>query len=369
MAKVVPAPARLPRAAMQGRPATAPALLALTAGLVALVVLAGGLGAVTMSPGQVATALLDPLLAPLGLRLPWDISARDATILWQIRLPRVALTALVGAGLGISGAAMQGVVRNPLADPSIIGVSGGAALGAVGYLVLGAPLAAAVPALGPWLLPAAAFAGALGSTAIALRIARVDGRTSTVALLLGGVALAALTSAAVGLLVFLANDAQLRSITFWSLGSAASASWPLVAAASPPILAALLILPRHAGDLDRLLLGEAEARHLGVDIARMPRRVVALVAMAVGAAVATCGVIAFVGLVVPHVVRGWLGPSHRTLLPASALGGAALLVLADVVARLAAPPVELPIGALTALAGAPVLLMLVHRARGTEVRP
>jgi iron complex transport system permease protein len=363
VATAVPAPpvTRRPTTASGiRRPDGGRSLALLGAGLVAVAVIAAGLGAVALSPGQVLAALA----APLGIDLPWDVTARDRAILWTIRLPRVVLTILVGAALGLTGAAMQGIMRNPLADPSLIGVSGGAALGAVGYLVLGAPLAMAVPALAPWLLPLAAFAGALGATWIALRLARVDGRTSTVALLLGGVALAALTSAAVGLLVFVADDAQLRSITFWSLGSAGAASWPLVLAAAPPILAAVVLLPAQAGDLDRLLLGEAEARHLGVDVERTTRRAVLLVALAVGAAVATCGVIAFVGLVVPHAVRGWLGPSHRTLLPASALGGAGLLVVADLMARTAVPPNDLPVGALTAFAGAPVLLLLLRRLRG-----
>jgi iron complex transport system permease protein len=363
VATAVPAPPVTRRPTTQAgirRPDGGRSLLLLGAGLAAAAVIAAGLGAVALSPGQVLAALA----APLGVDLPWEVTARDRAILWTIRLPRVVLTILVGAALGLSGAAMQGIMRNPLADPSLIGVSGGAALGAVGYLVLGAPLALAVPALAPWFLPLSAFAGALAATNIALHLARVDGRTSTVALLLGGVALAALTSAAVGLLVFVADDAQLRSITFWSLGSAGAASWPLVLAAAPPIGLAMVLVPAQAGDLDRLLLGEAEARHLGVDVERTTRRAVLLVALAVGAAVATCGVIAFVGLVVPHVVRGWLGPSHRTLLPASALGGAGLLVVADLIARTAVPPNDLPVGALTAFAGAPVLLLLLRRLRG-----
>jgi iron complex transport system permease protein len=364
VATAVPAPgqARPRRPTTSGirRPDGGRSLAILGIALGAVAIVAAGVGAVALSPGQVVSALV----APLGIDLPWDVSDQGSAIVWTIRLPRVVLTILVGAALGVTGAAMQGVMRNPLADPSHNGVSGGAAHGAVGYLVLGAPLAMAVPVLAPWFLPLSAFAGALTATWIALTLARVDGRTSTLALLLGGVAIAALTSAVVGLLVYIADDAQLRSITFWSLGSAGAASWPLVAAAAPPILLAVIALPAQSPALDRLLLGEAEARHLGVDVERVTRRIVVLVALAVGASVATCGVIAFVGLVVPHLVRGWLGPSHRTLVPASAIGGAALLVVADMVARSAVPPTDLPIGALTALAGAPVLLILVRRVRG-----
>ena len=300
---------------------------------------------------------------------PWSLSPRQEAILWSIRMPRVVLAGLVGAALGMSGAALQGIARNPLADPGLIGVSGGASLGAVGYLVLGAPAAAAMPALAPWLLPAAAFLGALAATVAAFAIARVDGRTSPVAMILGGVALSALTGAATGFLVYLADDAQLRSITFWSLGSMGAASWTVAAVVALPVAAALVGLPRLAGDLDRLLLGEAEARHLGVDVEAVVRRVAVLTALAVGAGVAVCGMIGFVGLVVPHLARGWLGPSHRTLLPAAALGGATLLIAADLAARTVVTPAELPIGILTALAGAPVLIALVRQGRGREAAP
>jgi len=327
--------------------------------LAAIAIVAAGVGAVPLSPGQVVAAMA----APLGVELPWGLSPREQLIVWTIRLPRVALAIVVGAGLGGAGAALQGLVRNPLADPRLVGVSDGAALAAVGYLVLGAPLAAALPAVSPWLLPAAAFAGGLVSTRIALGLARVDGETSSLRLILGGVALSALAGAGTGLLLFVADDAQLRSVAFWSLGSLGGATWSLVAAAALPIAVALGLLLRHRDDLDRLLLGEAEARHVGVEVEAVTRRVVLLVALAVGAAVAACGAIGFVGLVVPHLVRGWLGPSHRTLLLASALGAAALLVGADLVARTVAAPAEVPVGVITALIGAPFLLARVRGAR------
>jgi iron complex transport system permease protein len=259
-------------------------------------------------------------------------------------------------------------VRNALADPTLIGVSGGAALGAVGAFVLGGSLLAHTD-IGPWLVPGAAFVGALITTRIALQLARVDGATTGVTVLLAGIGLAALTGAGVGVLLYLADDAALRSITFWSLGSVGGATWSVVAVAAPPIGIGLVLMPRVASDLDRLALGELEARHVGVDVDRLIRRVTALAALAVGAAVATCGAIGFVGLVVPYLARAVLGPGHRALLPACALGGAMLLVLADLVARTIVAPAEATFGVITALAGAPVLLALVRRGRGGAVMP
>ncbi len=335
----------------------------LVVGLIAILIIAIGRGAVSISPGEIVAAVGERLGLDLG-----EVSSRKAAILWSVRLPRVALAALVGAALGCSGATLQGIVRNPLADPTLIGVSGGAALGAVACLVLARHLLA-LETFGVWALPAAAFAGAFATTLIALRIARVEGRTSAATLLLGGIGLASLTGAAYGILLYFADDAALRSITFWSLGSVGGATAPVLAAAALPIIAALVLLPRLAGDLDRLALGELEARHLGVDVDRLIRRAALLSSLAVGAAVATCGVIGFIGLVVPYLARGALGPSHRGLLLVSALGGAVLLVLADLVARTVVAPTEIPVGVVTALVGAPVLLALVRRGRGLEVMP
>jgi iron complex transport system permease protein len=242
----------------------------------------------------------------------------------------------------------------------VVGVASGAALGAVAYLVLGGPLAAALPTLAPYLLALAAFVGALATTATVVGAAGDLGRRSAGGLVLGGVAVGALASAGTGLLVSIADDAQLRSITFWTLGSLAGASWTALGVVAPAVVASIAALVVTAPALDRLLLGEAEARHLGLDVARLRRRVIAAVALGVGAAVAACGVVGFVGLIVPHVLRGWLGPRHRALLVASAPGGALLVVLADLVAR-TATPTELPIGILTALVGAPVLLAMVRR--------
>jgi iron complex transport system permease protein len=353
---------RPPRAAAT-RIAVANVVAILAALLVVAMLFAVGRGAVAFSPGEVIATIGDHLGLDLG-----EASPRATAILWSIRLPRVVLAALVGAALGSAGATLQGIVRNPLADPSLVGVSGGAALGAITCTVLGSQLFGA-GAHGAWLLPATSFAAAFATTLVALRLAQVGGRTSSVTLLLGGIGLASLTGAASGILIYLADDAALRSITFWSLGSVAGATWPTVAAAGAPILVALSLLPRLAGDLDRLALGELEARHVGVDVERVIRRGSLVSSLAVGAAVATCGVIGFVGLVVPYLARAILGPGHRVLLPASALAGAVLLVTADLVARTVVAPAELPVGVVTAAIGAPVLLAIVRRGRGIEMLP
>lgn len=345
------------------RPHAPQVLAALAAALTIAVVVAIGQGAVALTPGEVIAALADRVGFALG-----NVSERDAAIVWSVRLPRVVLAILVGAALGCAGAALQGVVRNALADPALIGVSGGAALGAVSAIVLGGSLLV-VPGLGPWVVPAAAFAGALVSTRLALGLARVGGATSGITILLAGVGLAALSGAGIGVLLYLADDAALRSITFWNLGSVGGATWPVVGAAALPIVIALVALPRLAGELDRLALGELEARHVGVDVDRLIRQVTTLASLAVGAAVAACGAIGFVGLVVPFLARAALGPGHRALLPACMLGGALLLVLADLAARTLVAPTEMPIGVITALVGAPVLLALVRRGRGGTVLP
>ena len=341
------------------RPSRARAITVLTAGLVVAIIVATGVGAIGLSPGEVMAALV----RPLGFELPWAVGSREELIVWSLRLPRVALAVLVGAGLAGAGAALQGLVRNPLADPGLIGISNGAAFAAVAFIVVGAPLAAVAGALAPWLLPAAAFVGALVASGAAVLLARRHGRIGPASLILAGVGVASLAGSGIGLFLFVADDAQLRSVTFWSLGSLGNATWPLVGVVAGPMAIAGLIIGRHAADLDRLLLGETEARHLGVEVEQVTRRMIVAVALAVGAAVAACGVIGFVGLVVPHLVRGWLGPAHRGVVPASILGGALLMVAADVVARTIVAPAELPIGIITALVGAPVLLVVVLRGR------
>ncbi len=319
-----------------------------------------GWGAVTISPGQVLAIIADTL----GLQLPWDFGRREESVLLSIRLPRACLGMLAGAALAVSGASLQGLFRNPLADPALIGVSTGAALAAVGVIVLGSGLPAAISsAVGPFLLPLAAFAGGLLTTLVVYRISHRDGCTDVATMLLAGVALNAIASAGIGLFVFVSTDQQLRDLNFWLLGSLGGITWSKMLPAVPFIALAIVALPTRARHLNALSLGENEALHLGFHVERTKRLIVVLAAMATGAAVALTGVIGFVGLVVPHLIRLTIGPDHRLLLPASILLGGGLMLIADLGARMVVLPAELPIGILTACVGGPFFLWLLLRRR------
>ena len=288
---------------------------------------------------------------------------RFSQIVLDLRLPRVLLALLVGAGLATSGAAMQGLFRNPLADPGLVGVASGAALAAVTVIVLGGQWRLS-PTLVPYLVPIGAFGGGLAAAAIAVRLSNHVGETRTATLLLAGLAINAIAGAGVGLLIQMAGDTALREATFWLFGSLSKGGWRELSVAGPILLLTLFWLPREARALNVLLLGEAEATHLGIHVERLKLRVTALIVVAVATSVALAGIIGFVGLIVPHLLRLLCGPDHRILLPASALAGGALLAMADVLARTAMSPVEIPIGILTALIGGPFFLMLLIRLRG-----
>ena len=293
------------------------------------------------------------------------LSARDRIIVYDIRLPRVAMGILIGAALAVSGAVMQGLFRNPLADPGLVGVSAGAGLGAITIIVLGSTVLGPVLALfGIYALPLAAFGGGLATTLILYRVATRHGQTSIATMLLAGIALGAMAGAFSGVLVYIADDRQLRDLTFWGLGSLAGATWTKIAAAGPIIAAALLAAPFMARSLNAMALGEATAHHLGIPVQRFKNVAVVSVAAATGASVAVSGGIGFVGIVVPHLLRLLIGPDHRYLLPASALLGASLLLLADAVSRTIVAPAELPIGIVTAAVGAPFFLWILLRRRG-----
>lgn len=339
---------------------TRPLFIALGLLLVLALWLSLALGPVSLPLGDTLRAALRLLGVPLAA----DASVQQAElILAQIRMPRTLLGLAVGMVLALCGVAMQGLFRNPLADPGLVGVSSGAALGAAVAIVGGAAFGGLPEAFAPYLLSACAFVGGLLVTALVYRLGRRDGQTNVATMLLAGIALTALAGASIGLFTYLADDATLRTLTFWNLGSLNGASyarlWPLLLAT----LAVALWLPRRARALNALLLGESEARHLGFDVERLKRELVFCTALGVGAAVAAAGLIGFIGLVVPHLMRLLVGPDHRLLLPASALAGASLLLLADLVARLALTPAELPIGIVTALIGAPFFLYLLVRGR------
>lgn len=301
---------------------------------------------------------IDPMAIPSILKKQGE----GYGVLMHIRFPRVLLGLIVGGCLGIAGAAVQGLFRNPLADPGLVGVTAGAGLGAACSIVLGM---GALGALAPWGITLAAFAGGVVVTALAWKIARVQHTASTAQLLLAGVAINSLAGAGIGAMVFLSDDDQLRTITFWMLGGLGGSTWPVVAATSVIALAGVLILLPLGRSLNVLALGEADAYHLGLNTRTVNLRVIIGSTLAVGAAVSAAGGIGFVGLVIPHLLRLTLGPDHRLLLPASCLLGSVLLVGSDLAARTLAAPVEIPVGVITAFVGAPFFLWLIWSQRRT----
>lgn len=345
------------RQAGRGAPALIIAALLLALLIVALISAAIGAAGIPLARLPAALGLsagdADPALL-----------TRDQLVLWSIRLPRIAMAILVGALLAGSGTIMQGLFRNPLADPSLVGVSSGGALAAAGTIVIGDRLLAGTSTQLPFeLIPIAAFAGSLVVTIVLYRIATQENRTSIAIFLLGGLAIAALANAGIGLLIFIADDRQLRDVTFWLLGSLGGATWTRVVVIAPSVGILLVAIPFIARGLDLLVLGESEAFHMGVEVERLKRVAIVLVSAMTGAAVCFAGVIGFVGIVVPHLLRLIVGPGHRLLLPASACLGATLLLAADTCARTVVAPAEIPIGILTALVGAPFFLAVLLRQR------
>jgi iron complex transport system permease protein len=319
------------------------------------------IGPVVIAPSHVLGILWDALS---GTRAESGVDLRDAIVVLDIRLPRTFLAALVGASLAIAGAVLQGIFRNPLADPTLVGISPGAALAAVCWIVFGGLLAPYLPHwISNYALAFASFAGSLIAILLLHRLATHEGRTPVASLLFAGIALGALASAGVGLVIFVASDQQLREFTFWTLGSLGGSTWPRAALILPFAVALFGSALWIARGLDALALGEAEAFHIGINVERLKRIAIVIVAGGVGAAVAVSGVIGFVGLVVPHLLRLSTGPAHRTVFIGSALLGAALLTAADVFARTIASPAELPLGVVTALIGAPFFIWLLRRNR------
>lgn len=317
-------------------------------------ILAVALGPVPVRLGDVVLHLL----ALLGL--PADAPENTAAYV-ELRAQRALLGLGVGAALGLAGAVLQGLFKNPLADPGLIGVSSGARLGATAFIVLGGASLITTPLLALLLLPTAAFVGALGTMLVVRHLASRSGHTHVALLLLAGLAVTVFEEAAVGLLTALADDEALRSATLWRLGSLGGASWPIVWTVLGATTLGAVLLIAQARPLDALLLGELEAEHLGVRTEPLKRQLVLLCAFIVAVSTAFVGIIGFVGLVVPHLIRMVVGPTHRTLLPGSMLLGALLVLSADLVARTIAPPSELPIGVVTAFIGAPFFLCLVAR--------
>jgi iron complex transport system permease protein len=339
----------------------APALV--IGGLLIVLVLVAIIAA-TIGAAGIPVARLPAALGLTTADVDPALLARDRLVLWSIRLPRIAMAVLVGALLAGSGTIMQGLFRNPLADPSLVGVSSGGALAVAFAIVLGDRLfAGSSSPLAAELLPIAAFGGSLIATSILYRIATQENRTSIAIFLLGGLAIAALAGAGIGLLVFVADDRQLRDVTFWMLGSLGGATWARAAIVAPFVAVFLLSVPFIARGLDLLVLGESEAFHMGIEVERLKRLAIVLVSAMTGGAVCFVGIVGFVGIVVPHLLRLVIGPGHRLLLPASACLGAILLLAADTCARTMVAPAEIPIGILTALVGAPFFLAVLLRQR------
>ncbi|MCC9306135.1 iron ABC transporter permease [Kitasatospora sp. RB6PN24] len=325
---------------------------ALAVALLAALTVAVSLGAVDIPVGEVWTVL--------GHRLAGDApqpGTRDL-IVWQLRAPRALLAAVVGAGLGLVGTAVQALVRNPLADPYLLGISSGASLGAVAMIVLGAGVGSALG----FGVSAAAFAGALASFALVWALARRGGGFAPMRLVLAGVGIGQFLSGFTSFLVLqVGDDQQTRGVLFWLMGSLGGATWSQLPIPVAAVALGLLVLQARARSLNALLMGDETAAGLGVDVARLRRELFAVTSLLTGVLVAVSGAIGFVGLLVPHVCRLLVGGDHRRLLPLSALAGAVLLVVVDTIARTALSTQEVPIGVVTALIGAPVLLYLLDR--------
>jgi iron complex transport system permease protein len=347
----------------------------LVVALIGAIVLSLALGAVAIDPVAIVGILADRL----GVAGLAPFEPQQASVLTGIRLPRVVLGALVGAGLGLAGAGMQGLYRSPMADPALVGIGSGAALGAaigiVVALVAGPGAVTGVTAVGgdlglvgalaPVLLAAV---GAIVASGLIYRVASASGRTVVAAMLLGGIALNALFGALTGLVVLAVRNPQLRDVSFWTLGGLSGATWRAVILLVLTLIPVAILLWRRGPGLDALALGHASASHLGVDVRRQASVVLILVAVITGVAVSQAGVIAFVALVTPIAARRFLGASTRSVIIGSALLGASVIVLADLVARSIVSPAEAPVGLITAVVGAPIFLWLLVRDRGALAR-
>lgn len=324
--------------------------------LLAVMILSACIGAVTITIPE----FLSIIAHQTGFSEVVNFKPQQAAVLMNIRLPRVVLGVLIGAGLGISGAAIQGLFRNPLAEPGLIGISAGATLFAVIVIVLEVGVFSAINGvLGFYAISLAAFFGACLTTFLVYRMSSRQGKTEITTLLLSGIAINSLAAGLVGLLTYMATNEQLPAITFWSLGSLGGASWETVSGLLPFIVIPVIILPFLAKSLNALALGDAQALHMGINVVTMKRIIILLATMAVGASVAVAGIIGFIGLIIPHILRMTFTSDNRLVIPGSAILGAALLTAADLAARTIVAPAELPIGILTALIGTPVFMYII----------
>ncbi|WP_394239747.1 FecCD family ABC transporter permease [Vibrio astriarenae] len=300
-------------------------------------------------------------LLPIETDLPQHI----LMVIQQVRLPRTLLCLVVGGLLAICGTVMQGLFRNPLADPGIIGVSAGASLGAAVAIVLFGSLAASYPVLLLFgTVPLFAFLGGAISTVLVYKLGTSSTGTSVAMMLLAGVAIGALAGAGLGLMNYYADDQALRDLSLWSMGSLAGADWQGILLGFIALVTLTALFYRDADKLNALLLGEAEANHMGIDVQRLKKRLILLTAAGVGVTVSLAGMIGFIGLIVPHIGRMIGGPNHRRLIPLSMILGALLLLVADMLARTVVAPLDMPVGIVTALLGAPFFIWLLIQQKG-----
>ena len=333
-------------------------ILTIVAGALVAVMIAGvAIGPIRLAAGEILAIMFGKLTGG-------DLSAHSVAmqnVVWDLRLPRVILAAIVGASLAVAGASLQGLFGNSLADPGIVGVTSGASLGAIIAIVTG------LTVLGTWTVPVMSFVGGLGVTGVIYVLAQPDRKGGTVQLLLVGIAITAIAGSVNGCFTYLVDSTELESIVYWQMGSLNRASWPAILTVLPFFVLGLVTIHRLALPLDVLALGEKQARHVGLNVRATRIGLVVATALVVASAVAVAGSIGFVGLVIPHIVRLIVGPGHTWLLPISALGGAIMLVAADIGARTLNPPSEIPIGLFTGLVGGPFFLWLLYRRR-TEMR-
>ncbi|WP_182377398.1 iron ABC transporter permease [Nocardioides sp. WS12] len=357
--RLAPAPVVSETALLDRRRRRRVALLyvGLVVGLVVATLVAGGSGQLQIPLNEILGSIAHRVGLDVG---PMPSHPRGEYTLWNVRFSRIAMAVIVGASLAVAGAAMQGVFGNPLAEPSVVGVSSGAAVAAGAAIVFGLRFA------GDWSIPVCAFLGGLVTTLLVYALSRSDGRTEVVTLVLTGIAVNAVAGALLALLMFLGDTQARESIVFWQLGSLNGSRWTYVVVVAPIALVGVVIALACARSLDLLALGERSARHLGVNVEALRIVLIVVVALLTAAAVSFCGIVAFVGLIVPHLVRMVTGPAHRVLLTASMLAGALVLICADTVARTFIAYTDLPLGMLTSLVGGPFFFWLLRRTRKTS---
>lgn len=319
--------------------------------LIITIICSVGIGALQINPMQ----LIQMVFVKIGFSVNGDFLPHQAIVFWSIRLPRVLAGALIGAGLAIAGACMQGLFRNPLADPGLIGISAGASLTASCFIVLG--LNGGI--LGYYGLSFSTFLGACLTSYLVYQLSQINGKIVVATMLLAGIAVNALAGACTGFLTYFSTESELRNLTFWLLGSLGGISWKNVGVLIPFVLLPCLFLPKLSKQLNAFSLGEHEAIYLGIDVIKLKIIIIVLTTMIVGASVSIAGMIGFIGLVVPHILRLVIGPDFRILLPASMLLGAIVLILSDLLCRTILAPAELPIGIITSLIGTPIFLSIL----------